>query len=438
MSQGDNIRSMRVGEFLSYRRPKDPLPSKVEGLPNFWHVSSTPDQKRAQLEKGIDSIGRVISPDGARIPAILLSSSLHKVGSEVTPWQDEIHPDIGYALYYGDSKVEHLQAPDTRGNRVMLNAFKRHSSPDPTDRRKAEPLILFRRKEKGVVEFAGFGIIERVSRVTQVDLPSGRPFTNYAFELLLFDLRAEGEDFCWEWISARRLGEKTDKECLELAPASWQVWVKKGAAALSLVRRSIAKISLESKEEQLPEPGSVEAKILQQILEFYDGNRKHRFEAVAELIAQSVLGGAAGVYDLGWVSPRGHDFGIDFVGRLSLGTGFARTPLIVLGQAKCERSATSGRDIARTVARLQRGWIGCYVTTSYFSDPVQQEVIEDKYPIALIHGRRVAEEFNKLALAAGCKPLELLEGIDQSYEDRLAQRRPEEVLLMPPPAPHLH
>jgi hypothetical protein len=426
---------MRVGEFLSYRRPKDPLPPEVEGLPNFWHITATPGQKRAQIEKGIDNIHRITSPDGTRVPAVLLGSSLHKVGSAVTPWQDEIHPDIGYALYYGDSRVTHSQAPDTPGNRTLLDTFRRHSSPDLADRLKAEPLVLFRRKKKGVAEFAGFGIIERITRVTQIT--SGRPFANYAFELLLFDLRAEGEDFRWDWISARRSSDKTDQECLALAPASWQVWVKRGAAANSSVRRSVAKISIESKEEQLPEPGSDAATTLQQILDFYDGGKKHRFEAVAELIAQSVLGRASGAYDLGWVSPRGHDFGIDFVGRLSLGSGFARTPLVVLGQAKCERSATSGRDIARTVARLQRGWVGCYVTTSYFSDPVQQEVIEDKYPIALIHGRRVAEELNKLALSAGCSPLELLIQIDKSYDDRVAHRRPEEVLLMPSAEPRL-
>ena len=46
-----------------------------------------------------------------------------------------------------------------------------------------------------------------------------------------------------------------------------------------------------------------------------------------------------------------------------------------------QKHATNGKDIARTVARLKRGWIGIYITTGYFSEPVQREVIEDKYPL---------------------------------------------------------
>jgi len=54
----------------------------------------------------------------------------------------------------------------------------------------------------------------------------------------------------------------------------------------------------------------------------------------------------------------------------------------VLGQAKCQvlDRPTHGRDIARTVARLRRGRLGVYVTTSFFSSQTQREVIEDRYP----------------------------------------------------------
>jgi hypothetical protein len=79
------------------------------------------------------------------------------------------------------------------------------------------------------------------------------------------------------------------------------------------------------------------------------------------------------------------------------GNGFSKVELIVLGQAKCEslNTPTGGNHIARTVARLKRGWIGAYVTTSYFSDAVQREVIEDKSPIILINGLRIVDEISK-------------------------------------------
>ncbi|OBJ65818.1 restriction endonuclease [Mycobacterium colombiense] len=421
---------MRIGDVLRYGRPKNPTPQTVDGMPNFWHLTSTPGATLAQLESGIDKIGTVKSPCGPRVPAILIGSSPHKAGSVVTPWQDTIDPDIGYALYYGDSKAIHDYAPATHGNLEMLDAYKRHSSPDKSDRLKAEPLVVFERvHKKGYVRFAGFGIIDRVRLVTQIDMKSRRPFANYAFELILFDLAAEGEEFCWDWISARRSKDKTNEQCLAIAPKSWRVWVDEGKASHPRIRRSVAKASIVSTAEQQPAPGTPEAEVLEEIVSFYEG-KKHRFEAVAELIADSVIGGGTSNYHLGWISRRGHDFGIDFVGRLDIGDGFARTSLIVLGQAKCERSVTSARDIARTVARLQRGWFGCYVTTSFFSSPVQQEVIEDKYPLALVHGLRVAQEFQKMTLERGLTTLDLLKEIDAAYEDRLAERRPEEVLLV--------
>ena len=447
---GDN-RLVRIGDVLRYGKPKDPGPPEikvpaygkpglplVDKLPNFWHVTATPGATRAQLEKGIDAVRKVPSPSGRRVPAILISSSPHKAGSEVTPWHDSIDPDVGYALYYGDSKADHDHAPDSDGNKELLSAFSRHSSPDRDARLCAEPLILFERVpwwngtkkiEKGFVRFAGIAIVEHVRLLTQVDAKTRRPFANYVFELLIFDLAYEGEQFSWDWISARRSEVLSNEQCLKLAPQSWKAWVKDGKTSYPTVRRSVARAKSESTSNQLPEPGSKEAEILDEIFDFYEG-AKHRFEAVAELVAESVLNAGAPSYRPGWISRRGHDYGIDFVGRLDIGDGFARTSLIVLGQAKCERNATNGKDIARTVARLQRGWFGCYVTTSFFSKPLQQEIIEDKYPLALIHGLRVAQEVQRMAGEQGLTTRQLLEKIDETYLSRLDNRRPEEVLLL--------
>ena len=51
-----------------------------------------------------------------------------------------------------------------------------------------------------------------------------------------------------------------------------------------------------------------------------------------------------------------------------------------------------GADLARTVARLKRGWIGVVVTTGTFSVKAQQELLADQYPIVLINGSRLAQE----------------------------------------------
>ena len=126
------------------------------------------------------------------------------------------------------------------------------------------------------------------------------------------------------------------------------------------------------------------------------------------------------------------DGGIDFVGRLDIGNGFGKAKLIVLGQAKCEKpgSPTNGNHIARTVARLRRGWLGVYVTTSYFSPSTQREVIEDRYPIVLIPGKRLAEEVHSMLVERGDLELvDLLDEIDSQYGSHNAPSDPEELLF---------
>ena len=70
-----------------------------------------------------------------------------------------------------------------------------------------------------------------------------------------------------------------------------------------------------------------------------------------------------------------------------------------------------------------------YVTTSFFSEPVQKEIIEDRYPLITIPGLKVAEIVRKLCLRDGISTKEFLEQTDQKYESRLANREPEQILV---------
>ena len=97
-------------------------------------------------------------------------------------------------------------------------------------------------------------------------------------------------------------------------------------------------------------------------------------------------------YKEGWLSRSSGDGGVDFVGRIDMGSVAASTPVVVLGQAKCIKpsSAVSPEQVARVVARLRRGWIGVYVTTGSFSRQAQIEIIDDQYPVVLISGGTLA------------------------------------------------
>jgi hypothetical protein len=284
---------------------------------------------------------------------------------------------------------------------------------------------------KGHVRFQGYGLLTDVELVTQGEPVTRRPFPNYVFNCVVMTSAPEAEDFDWAWINLRRDPSASYEVCLRAAPAAWRDWAAAGALALPRVRRRVASLLTTPTAEQRPLQGSREARILSEVYAFY-ANRKARFEGLAEIVAERVLGGPGVDYRRGWITRAGGDRGIDFVGRLDVGDGFSSAPIVVLGQAKCERVdvATGGVHIARTVARLRRGWIGVYVTTSFFSIPVQEEVLEDRYPVVMIHGLRLAEEINRILIERKLSgTIELLKEVDAVYESRVDFRDPEEILF---------
>src|ERR1700730_8824173 len=85
---GISCSSMRVGAIFRY--PSSPIPTRgeVDGFPNFYFATGTPGAKAIKLDRGIWQIANVIGPDGPRRPAIIVSSTPHKVGAASTPWLD--------------------------------------------------------------------------------------------------------------------------------------------------------------------------------------------------------------------------------------------------------------------------------------------------------------------------------------------------------------
>ena len=430
--------ALRINQTFKYpaHGSREATIETVDGLANFFAATFTNDGgTQAQLESGINPMRQIGTGSSKHRPAILIRSSPRRAGSISTPWHDTYDMDGGRVRYFGDAKPQHMPEPRTSKNNILIEQFELHSSPDYQQRLIASPLLFFVSDRPGEVEFRGFGLIESVELVSQIEPRTKAAFSNYVFDCALLRLADEGEEFSWNWVSARKDPSITLESSLGEAPQSWQAWVAEGSEAIGRNRRIVAHAGITSKEEQLPTPGSEEEQVLNQVYEFYSSegnNRKARFEALAEVITDFVISEAQGRYQQGWITRRGGDGGVDFVGRLDIGSGFSQTSLVVLGQAKCERttSATSGRDIARTVARLRRGWIGCYVTTGSFSADTQREVIADRYPLLLIPGREVARSVRALALQDGISVGDLLERIDERYPQRLRDRDPEQVLVL--------
>lgn len=427
--------SFRSGEIYRYPSSRDAAIQFVDGLPNFFHETRLDGAALPLLEKGISQI----APPKKRVseitfPAILISSSPHTRGSEWNPWHDVFETDLGYVRYFGDAKKPGNPglAP---GNKILLDELSRHTSGDPEVRATATPLVFFERvpfegRSYGNLKFQGLGVIEKAELVTQFN-PGLGYFTNYVFSFAVLSLSDEDEVLDWEWINDRRSPTLSHRDLLAKAPVSWRQWVKGGNQKIESVRRRAALAKVESVESQKPRPGSREEKALQDIYSFYSSAGRHRFELLASRVVMSHVNSYGGGYTEGWVTRGSGDGGVDFVGKVRLGSGFAAVEVVVLGQAKCEApdKPTNGVSLARTVARLKRGWIGAYVTTSYFSRQSQLEVIEDAYPLIKVSGLTLATETLKLVEAGGFRDvLGYLESLELEYPEMIRNRRPDEIL----------
>lgn len=427
---------MKIGEIFRYSRPYKADVGVIDGLPNYFFATRLEGSTLPLLESGINPIKSIEAVDGLRCPAVLISSSPHKIGSRDTPWQDSFDPDNGHIRYYGDNKISGVDPSTARGNKILLREFNCHSSSRHCDRVNAVPILFFKRvqvgdRSKGNVEFQGFGVISRIERITQRRRANDKPFANYVFDFVVFDQSAEDEEFDWRWINARRNPGKSVEETSRLAPESWKIWTRKGAGALSRCRRRVVRLLTYPSSQQQCAQNSRERVTLDAIYSFYS-QKKARFDALAAFVTERVINQSHSAYRLGWITPSSSDGGADFVGRIDIGTDLAKVKIIVLGQAKCEKpdTPTNGNHIARTVARLRRGWIGAYVTTSYFSDSVQREVLEDRYPIILINGSRVAREVLDTMHERGLSNVkDLLETVDGIYDKLIQDRAPEQLLF---------
>ena len=437
MRVGDVFRYPRLGDARKELDAGGSLDPVVDGLPNFLYATLARDGTLTGLERGISPIRRVAAVDGERTPAILIRSSPHKTGSETTPWQDQFDPDVGYVRYYGDAKPGQPAPPEkTPGNSILLAQAALHTSPDPRERARGAPVLLFLSvredgRVKGQVAFQGAGVVTSASRVVQQDPRTQQTFTNYRFEFTVLDLAPEDDQVDWGWVDARRDKTLSTSETLLLAPASWKRWVQGGSDTLGTVRRRVAKLRTVARDAQLPEPGSRADAILAEVVRYYEP-RKHRFEALAEAVTEHVVRDSGADYRRGWITPQSSDGGADFIGRIDLGSGFAGMSLVVLGQAKCvsPSSASGGLHLARVVARLRRGWIGAFVTTGHFSVPGQREVLEDRYPLILVNGRELAENVDRMMHGRALRDVStFLDEIDRDYDSRVARREPESILL---------
>ena len=424
---------INTNRIYRYSRPYSEKEEMIDGYHNYFFFTYTKGSPKPLLEKGINPIGDKINDQ--RVPAILINTNPLKSGSDSTPWMDLIDNDNGYIRYAGDNKPGGNN-PDTPGNLSMIRQFELQQSINDNDRRKSCPIIIFENiqvgdKRKGYKKFLGFGIIKSIQLIVEYDRNSDSYYPNYVFELMILDMANEGDTFNWGWISDRRNPNLSINKTFKFAPLSWKKWIKNGSASTDGLRRKVYKTLIVPPSNQKQMDRRLE-KLLDQIYHYYDDN-KHSFEYLAAYVTEKVIMYNGSNYQLGWITSKTSDGGIDYVGKINVGKDLSSVNIVVLGQAKCinPSSSVAAIDLARTVARLQRGWVGSFVTTGIFSYRAQNEVFNDKYPLMLINGKLVAETvartMHKDKFSSVSK---LLSQIDSIYSQKVMNKRPEEIVYM--------
>ena len=221
---------LQVGETYRYSKKLGPELEASSGFPNLLNLTWAPGFPLALLERGISPIGSVTKSSwGSPKPAILISSSPHKAGSDETPWHDVLNFETGSLTYFGDNKAK-ANPTLPIGNQALVREFTFHTSGDRNARALASPLLFFLRvpvgsKRKGFVKFMGLCVISKAELVTQYNSTHGF-FPNFVFGLQLISLEEEGNQFDWSWITARR--SLPIVESNKLAPEAWLDWVERG------------------------------------------------------------------------------------------------------------------------------------------------------------------------------------------------------------------
>lgn len=152
-----------------------------------------------------------------QIAGIVLVSSELENANDDNRWKDEFHLEHGKIEFWGDAKRESPEETVDRdtfdGNENMLSAQQYGYS-----RSQYPPILAFRKRESGFVEFAGVCVINRAESTEFIDL--GKATENYLFHLDVLDT----DQIPVEWLHKRALSGTNNA-----APRVWKQWVETGA-----------------------------------------------------------------------------------------------------------------------------------------------------------------------------------------------------------------
>jgi hypothetical protein len=317
------------------------------------------------------------------LPAYLVLVTHEKsADSDLNPWEDLVNLSNAEILYWGDSKAHSTKRlDDFAGNAVLRGIFDYLLD---GERAAIPPILHFSKPEAGVVKFNGLCVLERLDLAWFYD--ADRPVRNYHARLRILDC---------DKVSLAWLHHRAQAETIALlddhpdCPSVWRRYKSGETIAIDIWRPEIR-----AKASQLPSEGSDDDVLLQQLanLQPFD------FERVVVAIFREIRDVTHHIEG----TRKTGDGGFDFFGRFVL-----QHPLDYVihfrGEVKrySRTTAVTPKDVSRLVARLGRQEYGLFVTTSYFTEQAQKEVLSDSYPVHLIPGAELVKMLRSLHIAEG-------------------------------------
>jgi HJR/Mrr/RecB family endonuclease len=301
--------------------------------------------------------------DGSLAYLVLVSS--HVSVATYNPWDDVIDPGQGRIWYWGDAKLhESKLRDDWEGNKYLQHVWTAIN-----ERRfwAVPPILHFSKSQRGHVSFTGLCVLTDLRDAWMEE--QGVRVRNYRAFLDILPV----EHVPLGWLHSRIEAAPGG------APVEWQRYAETGLHSRLVVHAK----RIRRREDQLPLVGSAERELLAELAKL----EPSKFERLAVRAFQETEIGHKIVQ-----TRQSRDGGFDFFGSFQLPPPLSyEIPL--KGEVKrydLDGGGVGPKDVARLVARLQRGEHGVFVTTSYFTPQAQEEMYADKYPVELIPGGRFA------------------------------------------------
>jgi restriction endonuclease Mrr len=317
-----------------------------------------------------------VSKKSDHLPAyvILVSHEIKRAGN---PWEDIVDYNSATVYYWGDAKFDlEKHFTEFRGNKRLIQVWETVLE-NKLDL--VPPILHFTKPSKGIIKFTGLCALTDLKYSWFEEL--GNPVKNLRAELTILDT----DEVHISWLHNR--AKCTDlKKINHDAPKIWTNYVSGKVQKLDIHRKRILK-----KERQLPAENSNDAKVLNQL----NTLSPKIFEAVVVEIFKQLPHVNHNITRTRLVK----DEGFDFYGEFSIPYPLAYK-IDFLGEVKrySRNNGVGPELISRLVARLGRGQFGIFVTTSYYTEQAQHEVLEDEYPIRLYSGIDLVNFLRELRL----------------------------------------